>query len=49
MGVIPSPLVHEGIVYTVKNGGIFSAFGAQTGKELKTAGCTAPSAGTPHP
>jgi outer membrane protein assembly factor BamB len=36
-GVIPSPLVHEGIVYTVKNGGIFSAFDAQTGKELKTA------------
>ena len=35
IGVIPSPLVHEGILYFVKNGGILHALDAETGAILK--------------
>lgn len=35
-GVIPSPLVYQGIVYFVKNGGILTALDARTGAVLKT-------------
>ena len=34
-GVIPSPLIYEGILYFVKNGGIFTAMDAETGRMLK--------------
>ena len=34
--VIPSPLLHQGILYSVKNGGILTAFDAKTGKVTKT-------------
>ncbi|MFN7932533.1 MAG: PQQ-binding-like beta-propeller repeat protein [Bryobacteraceae bacterium] len=36
-GVIPSPLLHEGILYSVKNGGILTAFDAKTGEVTKMA------------
>jgi len=35
-GVIPSPLLHQGILYSVKNGGILTAFDARTGEVAKT-------------
>ncbi|MBL8214778.1 MAG: PQQ-binding-like beta-propeller repeat protein [Bryobacterales bacterium] len=34
--VIPSPLVYEGVLYSVKNGGILTAFDTKTGEVLKT-------------
>lgn len=34
-GVIPSPLLYRGILYFVKNGGIFTAMDARTGRMLK--------------
>ena len=34
--VIPSPLIHDGVLYTVKNGGILTAFDAKTGEVTKT-------------
>src|SRR6476646_552117 len=34
--VIPSPLLHQGILYSVKNGGILTAFDAKTGEVTKT-------------
>ncbi len=34
-GVIPSPLIYEGVLYFVKNGGIFTAMDAETGAMLK--------------
>jgi outer membrane protein assembly factor BamB len=33
--VIPSPLLYRGVLYFVKNGGIFTAMNAQTGEMLK--------------
>ena len=33
---IPSPLLHDGILYSVKNGGILTAFDAKTGEVTKT-------------
>ena len=33
--VIPSPLVYDGVLYYVKNGGILTAIDAETGKMLK--------------
>jgi outer membrane protein assembly factor BamB len=36
-GVIPSPLLYEGVLYVVRNGGILTAFDAQTGSVLKAA------------
>ena len=33
--VIPSPLVYDGVLYSVKNGGILSAISTETGKVLK--------------
>jgi len=33
--VIPSPLLYEGLIYSVKNGGILSAFDAKTGAAAK--------------
>ena len=35
--VIPSPLIYDNVLYYVKNGGIFTAIDAQTGKLLKQA------------
>lgn len=35
-GVIPSPLLYDGILYVVKNGGILTAFNPSTGEVLKT-------------
>jgi outer membrane protein assembly factor BamB len=35
-GVIPSPLLHQGILYSVKNGGILTAIDAKTGEVVKT-------------
>jgi outer membrane protein assembly factor BamB len=34
-GVIPSPLLYQGVLYVVKNGGILTSLDAATGKELK--------------
>jgi outer membrane protein assembly factor BamB len=34
--VIPSPIVHDGLVYVVKNGGILTAYDAKTGQVAKT-------------
>jgi outer membrane protein assembly factor BamB len=34
---IPSALLYDGLIYTVKDGGIFSAFEAETGKLIKQA------------
>ena len=34
-GVIPSPLVYDGVLYLVKNGGIVTAMDAETGEMLK--------------
>ncbi len=36
IGVVPSPLVHDGVLYLVRNGGILTTFDAQTGAVLKT-------------
>jgi outer membrane protein assembly factor BamB len=35
-GVIPSPLVYQGVLYFVKNGGILTSLDAKTGAVLKT-------------
>jgi outer membrane protein assembly factor BamB len=34
-GVIPSPLLYDGVLYVIKNGGILTAFDAATGEVLK--------------
>lgn len=36
IGVVPSPLVYQGVLYVIKNGGIFTSFDAATGEVLKT-------------
>ncbi|MGH9722600.1 MAG: PQQ-binding-like beta-propeller repeat protein [Bryobacteraceae bacterium] len=36
VGVIPSPLFYDGVVYVVKNGGILTSFDAATGEVAKT-------------
>ena len=35
VGVVPSPLLYQGVLYVVKNGGILTAFDPQTGAVLK--------------
>jgi len=35
-GVIPSPLLYQGVLYVIKNGGILTSFEAATGKVIKT-------------
>jgi hypothetical protein len=35
-GVIPSPLLFEGMLYVVKNGGILTSYDAKTGEQGKT-------------
>jgi len=35
-GVIPSPLVYDGVLYVIKNGGILTAFNPANGEVLKT-------------
>jgi outer membrane protein assembly factor BamB len=35
-GVIPSPLLFEGVLYVIKNGGILTAFNPVTGEVWKT-------------
>jgi outer membrane protein assembly factor BamB len=35
-GVVPSPLLYEGVLYVVRNGGILTTFDANTGAVLKT-------------
>jgi outer membrane protein assembly factor BamB len=34
--VIPSPLLYQGILYSVRNGGILTAFDVNTGEVLRT-------------
>ncbi len=34
-GVIPSPILYEGVLYVVKNGGILTSFDAETGEVTK--------------
>jgi outer membrane protein assembly factor BamB len=36
VGVVPSPLVLDGLVYTIKNGGILTILSAETGEVVKT-------------
>ena len=36
VGVVPSPLVYQGVLYVVKNGGILTAFDPGTGEVVKT-------------
>jgi outer membrane protein assembly factor BamB len=36
VGVVPSPLLYDGVLYLVKNGGILSTFDAKTGEVIKT-------------
>jgi outer membrane protein assembly factor BamB len=35
IGVVPSPLFYEGVLYLVKNGGMLTSFDAETGKVAK--------------
>ena len=35
VGVVPSPILVDGILYLVKNGGILTAFDAETGEVIK--------------
>jgi outer membrane protein assembly factor BamB len=35
-GVIPSPLLYDGVIYVVRNGGVLTSFDAKTGSVLKT-------------
>jgi outer membrane protein assembly factor BamB len=37
VGVVPSPLLYDGVLYVVKNGGILTSFDPETGAVLKTA------------
>ena len=37
VAVVPSPLLYEGVLYFIKNGGILTTLNAATGQELKTA------------
>ena len=37
MGNVPSPLLYEGVIYSVRNAGILSSIDAETGKILKRA------------
>ena len=39
-GVIPSPLLHDGLIYVIRNGGILSAYDAKTGQPTKAARVT---------
>jgi outer membrane protein assembly factor BamB len=36
VGVTPSPLLYEGVLYIIRNGGILTTFDAETGEVLKT-------------
>jgi outer membrane protein assembly factor BamB len=35
MGNVPSPLLHDGIIYSIRNAGILSSIDAKTGEILK--------------
>ena len=35
VGVVPSPLLYDGVLYLIKNGGILTALDPATGRELK--------------
>ena len=35
VGVVPSPLFYDGVLYLVKNGGLLTSFDAETGKVAK--------------
>ena len=35
IGVVPSPLVYDGFLYLLKNGGLLTSFDAETGKVVK--------------
>src|SRR5262249_34328343 len=35
IGVVPSPLYYEGVLYVVKNGGLLTSFDAKTGSVVK--------------
>ncbi|MBM3768188.1 MAG: hypothetical protein FJW32_22620, partial [Acidobacteria bacterium] len=34
-GVVPSPILHDGLIYVVRNGGILTAYDAKTGASVK--------------
>ncbi len=36
VGVVPSPLLYQGVLYLIKNGGILTAFDPETGEVVKT-------------
>jgi len=36
VGVVPSPLFYDGVLYLLKNGGLLTSFDAETGKVLKS-------------
>ena len=36
VGVVPSPLLYQGVLYLIRNGGILTTFDAASGKVLKT-------------
>ena len=40
VGVVPSPLLYEGVLYIVRNGGILTSFDAKTGEVAKAARVT---------
>ena len=46
--VIPSPILHDGLVYVVKNGGILTAYDAKTGQVARPAAFPARSAAIPR-
>ena len=35
IGVVPSPLFYDGVLYLIKNGGLLTSFDAETGKVAK--------------
>lgn len=39
-GVIPSPLLHEGLIYVVRNGGLLTTYDAKTGEPSESARIT---------
>jgi outer membrane protein assembly factor BamB len=50
VGVVPSPLLYEGVLYLVKNGGILTTFDAKTGETIKAgrvAGALGPYSASP--
>ena len=49
VAVVPSPLVLDGLVYTIKNGGILTVLSADTGEVVKTGAGSAPASYSASP